>query len=167
MSVTNIHERVLDASVTEVGGLIDDLASANDKLWPLDRWPAMKFDRPLGVGAVGGHGPIRYTVESYEPGSSIQFRFAEPKGFLGTHRFEVEMVDAKRTRLRHIIEMRVQGMARLIWPLAIRPLHDALIEDALDRAEACTGRQPARRSWSPWVKFLRRAMRRGRSTKKR
>jgi hypothetical protein len=90
MPVINIHERVLDASITEIGKLIDGLASADDKLWPCDRWPAMKFDRPLSVGAVGGHGPIRYTIESYKPGSRIQFRFTEPKGFLGSHRFEVE-----------------------------------------------------------------------------
>jgi hypothetical protein len=61
MPVINIHERVLDASIFEIGKLIDGLASANDKLWPHDRWPAMKFDRPLSVGAIGGHGPIRYT----------------------------------------------------------------------------------------------------------
>lgn len=167
MSVINIHERVLDASITEIGKLIDGLASADDKLWPCDRWPAMKFDRPLSVGAVGGHGPIRYTVESYKPGFYIQFRFTEPKGFLGSHRFEVEMVEGEKTKLRHLIEMRVQGMARLIWPLAIRPLHDALVEDALDRAEVYTGGQPAKRGWSLWVKFLRRVMSRGRSTKRR
>jgi hypothetical protein len=68
MVVVNVHERMLDASITEIGKLIDTLASAEDKLWPRDRWPAMKFDRPLSVGAVGGHGPIRYTVESYQPG---------------------------------------------------------------------------------------------------
>ena len=127
----------------------------------------MKFDRPLSVGAVGGHGPIRYTVESYQPGSCIQFRFSEPKGFLGSHRFEAEMVGEDKTKLRHIIELQVQGMARLIWPLAICPLHDALLEDALDRAEVHTGGQPAKRSWSLWVKFLRRAMSRSRSSKRK
>ncbi len=167
MSVVNIHERALNASTTEVGKLIDDLASAGDKLWPRDRWPVMKFDRPLGVGAVGGHGPIRYTVESYKPGSHIQFRFTEPKGFLGSHRFEVEMAENGKTMLRHLIEMQVQGMARLIWPLAICPLHDALLEDALDRAEIYAGGQPAERGWSLWVKFLRRVMSRGRSTRRR
>jgi hypothetical protein len=42
------------------------------------------------------------------------------------------------------------------WPLAVRWLHDALIEDLLDNAElAATGtvRRPAR--WSPWVRMLR------------
>lgn len=167
MSVINIHERMLDASIFEIGRLIDGLASADDKLWPHDRWPAMKFDRPLSVGAVGGHGPIRYTVESYKPGSYIQFRFTEPKGFLGSHRFEVERIEGEKTKLRHIIEMQLEGIAKLSWYLAICPLHDALLEDALDRAEFCVGKQPAKRDWSLWVKCLKRVMSRGRLTKRR
>lgn len=167
MSVINIHERMLDASMIEVGRLIDGLASADDKLWPHDRWPAMKFDRPLSVGAVGGHGPIRYTVESYKPGIYLQFRFTEPKGFLGSHRFEVERIEDEKTKLRHIIEMRLAGMAKLSWYVAIRPLHDALLEDALDRAEFYVGKQPAKRDWSLWVKCLTRVMSRGRLTRRR
>ena len=165
--VLNIHERLLHTSVTEGGTLIDTLASADNKLWPHDQWPAMKFDRPLRVGAIGGHGPIRYTVESYQPGHCIQFRFTRPKGFLGYHRFEIEPMGSEESKLRHIIEMQVQGTARLSWPLAIRPLHNALIEDALDRAEAHTGRQPDKRNWSLWVKLLRRIMSRRRSARRR
>jgi hypothetical protein len=156
MKVVNIHERVLDASVTEIGKLIDRLASANDNLWPQDQWPAMNFDRPLSVGAIGGHGPIRYIVDSYQPGHRIQFRFTRPKGFVGSHFFEVERVGEEKTRLRHVIEMRIVGLVSLTWPLVFRPLHDALIEDALARAEIYAGRQPTKRNWSPWVKFLRR-----------
>ncbi len=156
--IVNIHERVLDAPAVEVGRLLDGLASPCDRLWPHDRWPAMRFDRPLEVGAQGGHGPIRYTVESYAPGHAIAFRFTAPNGFLGSHRFEVEEVAGGKARLRHVIEMRVAGAARLTWPLAIGPLHDALMEDALDRAQACTGSRPPARHWSLWVRFLRRAM---------
>jgi hypothetical protein len=167
MTVINVHERILDGSTTEVGGLLDRLASADDKLWPRDRWPAIRFDRPLGVGAIGGHGPIRYTVESYKPGQCIQFRFTAPKGFIGSHRLEVERVQDKKTKLRHVIEMELQGMAVLSWPFVIRPLHNALIEDALDQAEVQMGRQPARRNWSLWVRLLRRFMSQGRSAKRR
>jgi len=159
MPVINIHERVLHAPASEVGKLIDGLASEDDRLWPHRRWPAMKFDRPLGVGAIGGHGPVRYAVESYVPSRSIHFRFVGPRGFLGGHRFEIEEVSEGRTILRHAIEMRLEGRARLQWPVVIRPLHDALMEDALDRAETCTGGQPSPRSWSLWVRFLRRALR--------
>lgn len=165
MKVINVHERVLQASMTEIGRLIDELASPNDRLWPHDQWPAMKFDRPLSVGAVGGHGPIRYTVERYQPGQSIQFRFTQPKNFLGSHGFEIEMVEGEKTRLRHIIEMQVPGIAWLSWHFVIRPLHDALIEDALDQAELYIGGRPAQRNWSGWVRFLRRVMSRRRSSK--
>ncbi len=97
--VTNIHARLLDAPAGEIGTLIDGLGSADDRLWPHDRWPPMHFDRPLSVGAIGGHGPIRYVVESYRPGHSVQFRFTRPKGFLGYHRFEVEPKGSGRTEL--------------------------------------------------------------------
>ena len=167
MPVINIHERVLDAPIAKIGKLIDSLASDDDKLWPCDQWVAMKFDRPLGVGAVGGHGPICYGVESYDPGLRIQFRFIAPKGFIGIHRFEVEAMGDGRTRLRHIIEMQLRGMAKLTWPLAIRHLHDALMEDALDRAEIYAGGHPAKRNGSLWVRFLRYVMSRRETAKKK
>ena len=167
MAVLNIHERVLHAPASEVGKLIDGLASKDDRLWPYDRWSVMKFDSPLGVGATGGHGPIRYFVESYEPGRNICFRFTEPKGFLGTHCLEILELSEHESKIRHVIEMRVTGWARLQWPLVIRALHDALLEDALDRVEMFVGTQPAPRQWSPWVHFLRRILKRGRQAKKK
>jgi hypothetical protein len=160
MMVVNIHERILDASADRVGQLIDGLASADDRLWPHDQWPAMRFDRPLGVGASGGHGPIGYVVESYTPGRGVQFRFTKPTSFVGTHRFEVEPIDATKTVLRHTIEMQTAGLAWLTWGLVIRPLHDALLEDLLDRAETATGKQMPRRAWSRWVRIIRWMMRR-------
>jgi hypothetical protein len=165
MKIINIHERILNASVETVGQLIDGLASDDDRLWPHDRWPAMRFDRPLGVGASGGHGPIGYVVDSYTPGRKIQFRFTAPKGFLGVHRFDVEPLDTTKTRLRHTIEMQTTGRASLAWMLAIRPLHDALLEDLLDRADAFTGKQPPKREWSRRVKLIRRIMARLRRRK--
>jgi hypothetical protein len=136
--------------------LIDGLASRNDKLWPRDRWPAMRFDRPMQVGAIGGHGPIRYTVESYAPGRSITFRFTAPKGFDGTHSFGIDEVSSGIVRVHHIIEMNVTGRARLSWPLVFRPLHDALLEDALDQAEALFSPLPRKNSrWSIRVRLLR------------
>ena len=164
MRVVNVHERVLHAPADQIGSLIDSLASADDRLWPHDRWPAMRFDRPLGVGASGGHGPIGYVVESYAPGRGVRFRFTKPKSFVGTHRFEVEPMDAATTKLRHVIEMRTVGLARLTWAVAIRPLHNALLEDLLDRAEGYAGRQPPTREWSRWVQLLRWVMRRHGST---
>lgn len=59
MKVLNVHERELRATSEQVGALIGSLASRNDLLWPRHIWPKMEFDRPLSVGATGGHGPIR------------------------------------------------------------------------------------------------------------
>lgn len=162
MQVFNVHERELPAEPVQVGALIDALASENDRLWPRASWPAMRFDRPLGVGAVGGHGPISYIVEEYRPGRMVRFRFAGPRGFNGHHWLEVVPKGGHCTLLRHTILMRVQGPALLSWPLAVRPLHDALLEDALALAQASLGVAPVVRPWSLWVKFLRWIMSGGR-----
>jgi len=159
MQIRNIHEREFDLPMADVGALIDTLASKRDRLWPHDKWPPMRFDRALGVGALGGHGPIRYTVEEYRPGRFVQFRFLAPRGFKGVHRFEVEKWHG-RTVLRHVLEMRPSGLAKLRWLLVIRPLHDALLEDCMDRASAALGvpvENLAR--WSTTVKVLRAILR--------
>src|SRR4051794_29170390 len=154
--VLNLHERTLPASASAVGELIDRLASKGDTLWPNNRWPTMRFDRSLQVGARGGHGPVRYFVEEYEPGHNIRFRFTGPKGFIGTHGFEVIEVAPDLTQLRHVLEMHLKGRAWLTWPLFFRPLHDALIEDALDRAETTLAKKPLElRDWTIRVKWLR------------
>lgn len=154
--IVNSHERTLSASVDEVGKLMASLSSYEDRLWPKQWWPAMKFDRPLRKGAVGGHGPIRYTVETYMPDQNIIFRFDAPRGFHGTHAYYIEPVDESRTRLRHVLEMRITGPALLSWPLIYRPLHDALIEDSLNVAEAnLREKPPIHTQWSWYVRLLR------------
>jgi hypothetical protein len=149
-----VHERELDATPAQVGGLIDGLASAEDRLWPSDRWPPIWLDRPLGVGAKGGHGPVRYEVSDYEPGRRVCFRF-DPKTFAGHHWFEVTSRDG-RTLLRHVAEGRTRSWMRLAWPVALRWMHDAAVRDSLDRVQAQLRGTP----WSPrrlggWVRMLR------------
>ncbi|MEH1098374.1 hypothetical protein [Micromonospora sp. CPCC 205561] len=59
--------------------------------------------------------------------------------------------------LRHTLIMATGWPAWLTWPLFFRPLHDALIEDSLDRAAASLGvpvATPFR--WSRRVRMLRR-----------
>ena len=153
--VVNIHERMIPANVDVVGRMIDTLGSAGDVIWPHEKWPALKLDRPLQAGAAGGHGPIRYRVESYEPGRRVRFRFLSPKGFVGTHGFDVENAGEGASKLRHVIEMRTLGMAALNWSLIIRPLHDALLEDALDKVEGAFRDVGPPRAWSRRVVFLR------------
>ena len=160
--VRNVHERLIQTplAASRAGALIDNLGERDNALWPRDRWPSVRFDRALGVGARGGHGPIRYSVEDYAPGRNVRFRFTAPRGFDGTHGLDVEQASPGIVRVRHTLEMRLKGAARLSWPFLFRPLHDALIEDALDRAEANLKGVPAvPRRLSAWVRCLRRAAR--------
>jgi len=137
---------------------MDSLSSTQDALWPRDQWPAMRLDARLGVGASGGHGPIRYSVREYEPGSRVCFSFTDPTGFDGTHRFEIEAVDEGSTRLRHVVEMDVHWPASVSWPVVFRPLHDSLLEDCLDTAARGLGDVPRDAAWSLWTKLLRRVL---------
>lgn len=154
--VRNVHTRTIDAPLATVSALIDRIAADDDPLWPAPAWVPMRLDRPVGVGASGGHGPIRYEVIAYEPGRRVRFRFAPSLGLDGWHEVRVTDNGDARCVLTHEINAQPRGAMRLLWPLVIRPLHDAVIEDLLDNAElAATGRldHPAR--WSPWVRLLR------------
>lgn len=154
--VHNVHRRSIAASADWVGNMLDSLAGPDDRLWPRHSWPAMRLDGPLSVGAAGGHGPVRYVVTQYVPGTSITFRFTAPAGFRGEHRFVVTPEDGGSTRLDHQLTMRTTGVAVISWPLFFRPLHDALIEEAFDRVQEQAGGPPflpARRS--AWVRLLR------------
>lgn len=161
-TVFDAHERVVRAPEEVVGALLDRLGSDDDPIWPSDRWPKLVLDQPLSVGARGGHGPIRYHVVEYEPGHLVRFRFSSPPGFLGHHAFILERAadqGGEAVRLRHIVTMTPVDNARLTWPLVWKPLHDALMEDALDRAEsAATGRAIVPRPWPPYVRLLRRLL---------
>jgi hypothetical protein len=162
MHVRNVHRRAI-GSPEQLGALLAALASDADRLWPGDRWPRLRLDGPLAVGARGGHGPVRYRVESYDPSRRIRFRFERPRGFDGVHEFSVVIGGEEPAQIVHVIEARMWGVARISWPLVFRPLHDALIEDALDNAERqVTGRvrQPAR--WSAYVRLLRCGLAAGR-----
>ncbi len=157
MRVWNRHSRIVPVSSERVGALIDTLSADDDRLWPVDAWPPMRFDRPLGAGAVGGHGPVRYSVESYEPGRSVRFRFTAPRGFDGFHEFTLRARGTEETELEHLMVLRLRHPAWFTYPLVWRPMHDALLEDGLDRAErelTGTVRAPAR--WSRYVRILRK-----------
>jgi hypothetical protein len=154
MKVVNVHQRLLHASPERVGALIDALSSPEDALWPKG-WPRMKLDRPLGVGATGGHGPIRYFVEAYTPGQSVRFRLTSPKGFDGWHGFEVLDATPNHCVLEHRIEMNATGRGILTWFLAVRALHDVCVEEVLSQAQVAVGNAPRAVAWTPYVKFLR------------
>jgi hypothetical protein len=148
--IHNVHQRILACSQDQAAHLIDSLAGPQEALWPNERWPRLKLDAGLTAGSQGGHGPIRYFVEDYQAGNSVRFRFTRPSGFRGTH--AVYLKDHPHgCLLEHDLRMATTLWGWIQWQFIFRPLHDALIEDALDRA---AGQFP-RDQYSPWVRLLR------------
>ncbi|WP_433205449.1 SRPBCC family protein [Nocardia sp. CA-107356] len=160
----NVHEREFPVPAERVGALLARVAEPDSPVWPPD-WPPMRLDRPLGVGAQGGHGTVRYRCTEWVPGRRVELTF--PPGFLLEGTAVVEVVDGPwpdSCVLRHDMGGRLRGAGLLIWPLALRWLHDAMVEDMLDRTAVSLGLPPvAPARWSPWVSFIRRIMGRRRA----
>ncbi len=155
----NVHERHVAASAERSGAVLETLASDHDRLWPGGAWAPMVLDRGLEPGSRGGHSGIRYTVTAHEAGRRVEFAFDRRIGLDGTHALEVVDLGDGTCLLRHVLEGRAHGAMVLLWPLAVRWLHDALVEDAFDLVEAALGTGPAVPSrWSPWVRLLRTAL---------
>jgi hypothetical protein len=157
-AVLNIHERVLPVSLDTVAPLLDSLGSGRDRLWPIDRWPPMLLDRGLAPGSRGWHTQIRYRLATYLPGRRVEFQF-EPMAhlphFAGRHVFEA-FQRGELTVMRHTLDVEVDFRTWVRWKLGIERLHDAVIEDAFDRAEVQAHLpRPHRSRWSLYVRFLR------------
>ena len=85
----------------------------------------------------------------------VLFRFTAPKGFNGMHQLTLEELPDGKTRVKHVLTATLEGPMVLLWPVIIRFMHDALIEDGLDRAEAWAERRVLKlRPWNPWVQTL-------------
>ncbi len=158
MKVLNVHRRDLHFPIEQVSRIVASLATDEDRFWPHENWPKMRFKNGLKVGERGGHGPIRYHLEKYESGILYEFRFAVPKGFDGIHRLEVSDQGGQVTCVKHAIEMTTSGKGTLYWIFAIRSLHDALLEDALDKLENQLANTIKSTKWSFWVKVLRKVL---------
>ncbi|MGM7645319.1 hypothetical protein ACSVDM_10510 [Nocardia sp. JW2] len=152
--IRNIHERTIQAPAARVGELLDKVAIAGNPLWPTEKWPPLELDGPLAEGATGGHGSTLYTCTAYRPGEFVEFTFTP--GFLleGTHTFEV-IGKGTSSALRHVISAETRGVSGFLgWHLAIRPLHDALLEELLDNAETAVGAPPAPYRWPLRARLL-------------
>lgn len=155
LKVLNVHKRTLNQSSSKIAELLETLATENDMIIAKDKWPRMKLDNGLRVGSKGGHGPIRYSVQEYIVGKSIQFKFSVPKGFGGFHKFEIADLGNNKAEIQHTIDMRTSGIDTIKWLIAIRWLHDAYIEDAFDKLENHFSEEKKSSVWNLWVKFLR------------
>ncbi len=156
MKVRNIHKRIINKPKKVVVDAITTLSTENDKIWPKEKWPAMKFEDGIKIGAKGGHGSIRYLVERYNPSKIIQFRFEQPKEFSGIHKFEIREINDEKTEIRHTIDMKTSIKGSLMWFGGIRSLHNALLEDAFDKLENNFTYTQKVTPWNFWVKFLRK-----------
>ena len=154
----NIQSRVIDASPSSVGALLDTLVSPGQSVWPDKSWPALALDNGLNPGSRGGHSAIHYRVAEYEPGRRLRLVFEPDTGIDGYHEFVVTEEALARTRMTHVIAADVSGRMIWMWPLVIRWMHEALLHDLFDNAErAATGTlSGAAARWSPWVRLLRR-----------
>jgi hypothetical protein len=134
--IHNAHTREIAAPMEVVGEILDTLGSPGDRVWARDIWVAepVVFDRPLGVGADGGHGSIRYSVIEYEPGRRIVFKFSPGGALSGTHRFELEPLGPDHCWLTHVLETETAHWMRPLVPILIG-WHDAMVETAFDRVE--------------------------------
>jgi hypothetical protein len=138
--IDNVHQRTLPVPTAVAGKLLDRLGAVGDPLWPSPTWIPMRFDRPLSVGADGGHGPVRYHVTAYEPGRRIEFTFHPRIGLTGTHTAELIDHGPGACILRHRLTATPTGSMRLLWPALIAVCHDTVVEHLLDNAEhAVTG----------------------------
>ncbi|MEO0896790.1 MAG: hypothetical protein AAFY71_10355 [Bacteroidota bacterium] len=156
MKVLNVHSRLIKAPKQDLLEALSTLSSKNDRLWPKEKWPSMNLDKGLALGSQGGHGPIGYKVVRYHPEEGVEFEFLHPKGFKGTHRLDISATTSAKTEIKHTIDMQVHGLSGILgWLLAIRWLHDALIEDAFDKVQHQLSGMPQRTPWSFWVRLLR------------
>lgn len=67
------------------------------------------------------------------------------------------MADEK-TEIKHTVDMNTVGKGTLIWILAIRSLHNSLIEDGFDKLENNFSQNKKSSKWNFWVKFIRKQM---------
>lgn len=154
MKVINVHKRKINQSKASVYKLLNTLSTKDDKIWPFEKWPAIRFKNGLKVGSEGGHGPIKYTVVSKNYDDGIVFNFIN-KGFNGNHILKVVELSNSEIEISHTIKMKTSGFAVLYWLFVIRWLHDALIEDAFDKLENQFSIQKKETKYNFWVKFLR------------
>ncbi len=162
MKITNIHQREYHQSSSTLSEILDTLSSGNDRLWPNEMWPPMLLNNGLTLHSSGGHGPIGYYISNYDYGKSIEFTFTKPKGYVGTHTFDIIKITEKRTLLRHTINMNLNLKGMVTWFFAVKWLHDALLTDCLDKVHSQLTEKKVQPRHNFWVKYLRNCLKRKR-----
>ena len=73
MKVLNVHSRSINQPIEKIAPLLSSLATNKDKIWPLKKWPSMRFKDGFHEGSRGGHGPVKYFIKKLEPEHLIEF----------------------------------------------------------------------------------------------
>lgn len=133
MKIINRHFRAYNTSTYELAKVLDTMGSANDRIWPYERWPAIVMSDGLNVGSHGGNAPVQFTIEEYVYGERLVMRFTAPPGFNGTQTITIGDYGYGRAYMQHRLEMDPGPQAMLTWPLLFGPLHNYEIEDMLDK----------------------------------
>jgi hypothetical protein len=136
----NIHSRELRTPIEAVQPWIERSWSGGDRdIFPRDvvrSWrknpPGLARDALVPGVTRLGHGPFRFRFQGWD---GRRWRVTvEKAGYVGWHGFDLEP-SAAGCRITHTTELQLRGLARLIWPLMIAPLHDWIVESMFDRLE--------------------------------
>lgn len=155
----NVHTRVTDGTLADAARLLESLGTAEDRMWPRDRWPRIRLDQGLAVGSRGGHAGVRYRVLDVEPGRRVRFVFeADSRPLLaGWHEFRVDPIGADGLEWTHEL---VLENPSLQVRTGLIPLHNALLEDLFDQVEFELGQHPLeRRAFTASIRTLRALLR--------
>lgn len=161
MKIINIHQREYHQPYARLCDILETLSSRNDRLWPNEIWPPMILSDGLAVHSRGGHGPIGYYISNYDPGKCIEFTFTQPEDFVGTHTFEILVISESLCILKHTIDMDLNSRGAVVWCCAIKWLHDALLEDCLDKVHNQLEESMIHSPHNFWVKILRWLLKKG------
>jgi hypothetical protein len=118
-----------------LNAIIDTFADDDSILWPVEVWPRDRFESKLALNACGGHGGTRYSVAEYVPGHFLKFEFTFPKSYHGFHSFRLTQVKNQQWLLEHNTFIKTNVWKWFLWVMLISPVHNALIQDAFDKAE--------------------------------
>ncbi len=148
--------------LSKIAEILETLSTKQDLLWPEENWTPMILDNGLCVDSRGGHGIIKYYVTKYEYGKIVEFCFVEPEEFKGAHRFELSKPSDNRTKIKHTIDVQFNLKGLILWYLIVKWLHDALLEDCLDKVENNLENTNAKTPHNFWLKFLQKVFRKNR-----
>ena len=158
MKIINVHQRVYNQPSEMIWKILETLSSKEDRLWPREIWPPVVLNNGLAMNSSGGHGPIRYYVSKHDHGEAIEFTFTKPAEFVGFHKFEIIENSNNTSVLRHILSMNVNLKGLVAWYFAIKWLHDALLEDCLDKVNNQLSDDKAHSPHNFWVRRLRKML---------